>query len=475
MFKEKLMSAVKEAAEAYNGGMSANDAVAKVASANDFTSEQTDRLVEMVNTALVLGKEKDAEDPTGSCELADKKAVAKMLLDGEPNEKSASVVSDPDYSFYSSNPSKANKTICAKRSGIDRMMKAAGIMADCVSNSVPGEIDVSQESLYNKICRDINIVKEASEAASDVIAALEKEASDGISKVAGFLESDKCSDDMVDMFKASLAGSSVIDKVAELSPRLFRSSGGKYSRMSVFDDSPVENIVKVAIDAQECMSKADVYAKKRDMFHKSAEDCRNRMRKILGVPSFGHEKKSEVSDMFTGRRTGAVGDEDADAGVDGEVKMACAIKDLMSKAEITPEEVCSCLDYIEKGAAGPQPLINIPAFEAVDAIAWRMRPGGKEKRIANARRAIILADLMTKDPIISEADPKDVVKAYKTMVMSSPRLSLDPAQVTSFLRNAVNSVAVSPADAKTLTDVEKGMRLANQMSVLDSSIKDSYS
>ena len=61
------------------------------------------------------------------------------------------------------------------------------------------------------------------------------------------------------------------------------------------------------------------------------------------------------------------------------------------------------------------------------------------------------------------------------MVMSSPRVSLDKSQVRAFLRSAVNSVAISPADAKVLGDVDKLTAWANvdQLTHRDSSIKDS--
>jgi hypothetical protein len=101
---------------------------------------------------------------------------------------------------------------------------------------------------------------------------------------------------------------------------------------------------------------------------------------------------------------------------------------------------------------------------------------GETQKLLNIRRSILLADLMSNDPIIRDADPNMVAEVYKTMVMTSPRVSLDKAQVRSFLRGAVNSVAVSPSDAKVIADVDKGISLANRvsdMSSLDSSIKDS--
>ena len=68
-----------------------------------------------------------------------------------------------------------------------------------------------------------------------------------------------------------------------------------------------------------------------------------------------------------------------------------------------------------------------------------------------------------------------ISQIYKSIVKSAPRISLDPALVISVLRTAANSVALSPADAKVLTDVDKGIALSNieRLTNLDSSIKDS--
>ena len=59
--------------------------------------------------------------------------------------------------------------------------------------------------------------------------------------------------------------------------------------------------------------------------------------------------------------------------------------------------------------------------------------------------------------------------------MASPRVSLDKAQVRSVLRAAANSVAISPADVKIISDVDRGVAISNveRLTALDSSIKDS--
>ena len=110
MIKEKLMNALKIAAADYNGGMSANMAVACAAEAWDFNEKQAERLVEMFNTSAALTQEKSASDPSGSCELASKDEVLKILLGGNNQEKTACANGcDYEYSFYSSVPSRTKR------------------------------------------------------------------------------------------------------------------------------------------------------------------------------------------------------------------------------------------------------------------------------------------------------------------------------------------------------------------------------
>ena len=74
--------------------------------------------------------------------------------------------------------------------------------------------------------------------------------------------------------------------------------------------------------------------------------------------------------------------------------------------------------------------------------------------INNLRRSSILQDLYDNDPILSEANPKELMNAYSTIVQTSPEVSLNKEVVRAILRQSVNSMAVSPFDAKQWADLE---------------------
>lgn len=77
----------------------------------------------------------------------------------------------------------------------------------------------------------------------------------------------------------------------------------------------------------------------------------------------------------------------------------------------------------------------------------------------------MLQDLITQDPIISEADPDAVASVYNSILATSPQVANNKEVVRSILRQAVNSVATSPFDAQTWANLEKtqreGARLVN--------------
>lgn len=482
MIKDKLMKALKKAAEAYNGGMNANAAVASAAGDADFNEKQAERLVEMFNTLATINQEKDASDPAGSCELADKGAVSKMLLDGI-TEKKASAADDLadsiDYAFYGSDPLRTNPTMEARERGLSGSIKQASAREE-----VPAELDISQRSLYKVIMEKIALLKSAGEAADDVVRNMRLKMDRDAVKIAKAIESPYAPDDMADMFKAACRGENAVKLVSEYSTKVAGSDGGMFAKAEVFDCSGVDDLLKMAEDIEGCATQIPEYEKKRDYYIAAANDAESTMLEILGFSKRAGAKESMADFFVQGaavKTAGIKADGNAQTapkedGAVAQVKLA----EIIRKSGITDEVVEKLAEDVEKDAAASampriMPMISIPSGETLATLYSAPGMPDERQKIINKRRAMILADLMSNDPIIRDADPGMVAETYKTMVAASPRVSLDKAQVRSFLRSAVNSVAVSPSDAKVLTDVDKGMALSNieRLTNLDSSIKDS--
>lgn len=414
MIKEKLMKALKAAAADYNGGMSANAAVVKAAEEADFNDKQAERLVEMFNTLAALNKERDADDPTGACELASKEAVAKMLVDGCGNEKKASAASAPDYSFYSSSPERTNRTIEARKSGLESMTKAAFAVED----DVPEELKVSQRSLYKSIEANISQLKQAAAAADDVARNLRMEIDRDAVKVAKAIEAHDADPELADLFKAACEHKTAVSLVSEYSTKVAESDGGRFARMHVFDADKAEDLLKVAGEIEANSAMVSYYEGRRDFFMGKAAEAENEIREAVGIESTGGKAGESLSDMLV---------------------------------------------QTEKSAAGV--IFSVPAADKISAISDTVSPSGKmqdeERRLVNERMSIILDKLMTEDPILRDADPNEVASAYKALAMTSPRTALVEAAATAAVRNAVNSVAISPADIKVFTDADRGIAGSN--------------
>ena len=472
MIKEKLIEAVKSAASDYNGGTGADMAVAKAAEAWDFNDKQTDRLVEMFNTALALGQEKSASDPTGTCELADKGNVAKILIESSCRTKKASSSDGVDYSFYSSDPGKTNASIESRRMGMESLTKSASPAPDAIAP----ELNVSQRSLYKVIEEKIGLLKRAAEAADEVARNLVVEADEGVVKIAKAIEHHNADDRLADMFKAACQCKEAVRLVSEYSTKVAESDGGEFAKAHVFDTSPVEDLLKEAQHVESCLSDISEYERKRDYYLSKAAEVESEIMSAVGIEA-AHEKKASLADMFTGEchapNEGGVVKECTEP---DEAGMCMKIAEMLRDSGLESEDIAKLAEELEKGAAPLTGVVPMPSLsESYGALVAKPGIDNERKRVLNVRRSIILADLMTNDPIIRDADPNTVAEAYKTMVMTSPRVSLDKAQVRAFLRSSVNSVAISPSDAKIIADVDKGVHVSNvdRLTTMDSSIKDS--
>lgn len=473
MIKEKLMKALKVAAANYNGGMGANAAVAKAAEDADFNEKQAERLTEMFNTLATLNKEKDASDPTGSCELASKAAVSKLLLGGCTAEKAAAAPDFSDeYAFYAKDPTRTNPAMEARSSGRRALMKAASAETE----RIPDELNVSQRSLYRIIEGKIANLKTAADAADDVARNLRIEADRAAVKIAKAIESPFADARLADLFKAACGSAKAVGMVSEYSTKVAESDGGQYARMSVFDAAPVDDLLKAAEAMDSGLGMVAEYERKRDFYRAKAAEAETEMREAVGIKSASANDK-KLSDFFHGVRRTEETAADEEAEVRTDAGLCMKIAELIRETGVSADEVARLAEDFDKEAA-PKMLWNVSAPSIADAHGALVKQPGvdaERKRLLNVRRSIILADLMANDPIIRDADPNVVTEAYKTIVMTSPRVSLDKAQVRAFLRSSVNSVAISPSDAKIIADVDKGISLSNvdRLMARDSSIKDS--
>lgn len=100
MFKEKLMTALEHAVQLYNKEANASEAVIKTAEAFNFNSDQTQRLIELFNTAHAVAHYKSASDKTGTFALASPAKVIERLFDADKMAELMPPVSNPSLTSY---------------------------------------------------------------------------------------------------------------------------------------------------------------------------------------------------------------------------------------------------------------------------------------------------------------------------------------------------------------------------------------
>ena len=322
------------------------------------------------------------------------------------------------------------------------------------------------------------MLKSASEAADEVVRGLKIEAEQGVVKIAKAIEDPFADQRMADMFKAACKSENALKSVSEYSTKVAESDGGEYAKAYVFDASLVEDLLKVAEEVEGNIASIPEYEKKREFYATKAAEAEKALKDILGLTTV--EKKASIADFFNAGAVKPVKKAES-APANGETgddaSTVLKIASLIKESGVSAAEVGRLAEDLEKDAA-PMTLITpvqLQGGDAIDALSRGKSIPAERQILLNVRRSILLADLMSNDPIIRDADPDDITQAYKTIVMTAPRVSLDKAQVRAFLRSAANSVAISPSDAKVISDVDRGVAMSNveRLTSLDSSIKDS--
>jgi hypothetical protein len=437
MVKEKLRKALEDAVKNYNEGMSADAAIVAAAKEHDLTIDQVDRVVESFNTAKAINYyEKTTGDRTGGFDLADKKGVTLALFGKEnstakpkeekvteKSEKKEEKTAEAVYSdaFYTTAPDTSlnRKSLFKEKraSYLDRLAKQAE------ERRAHGYSDATLADMASDA---YSTIKSAEADAMSAVGTIDSYLNDAIIKIAegitrvgyGF------QNDRADMFKAACPHKRVINAVSKACPILKAASGGKYAKMAVVDTTPVDGLLAEADEMNKAMDKRAEFIEKAEMFRKRAELVKSAMLKdpsMRGVVKQASAARNATENFIHRPKTPYT-------------------KPIEKKAQAS----------FADGLLALQP--NTRAIVSKGA-----------KTIANHERSALLADLMSSDPIIQEADPRQVSAVYKSIIMSSPKLSLNKEVVRSVLRQAVNSIALSPADSQTLAKIEESMAKSNAL------------
>lgn len=414
-FEDKLRSALEDAVKFCNEGSTPDEAVCKSASAHEFNSDQTDRLVETLNTAITINQYKQASDRTASFPLAHKTKVAAMMLDadkvlGKTEEKKSEAVSTHIYFDYS-------------KPAYDYIAHEDDVIEKAAENEEK-TTGLSRDNLAYLLINQKKLVKNAADFAANIAGMMK---SDLVSQLYGLAETiKKAGVTKYSRFKAATEHKDITRELDKVLPFEFKEAE---CHDSFIDDSDLADLEKTASEMAEMLHSMKDMRAQADSMHKQAE-----------------KMEQEITTAFIGEEEGP-----------------STFLSLFKEASLAKSSSMVGRLAFGKGMTTDSPgLVHSDAFKLDELLFGNKAKENDEteRTVENVRRAMMLQDLMTRDEIIREADPDVVASTYQTLLNMSPQIANDKELTRAVLRQAVNSVAISPYDASTWTDLEKKQREA---------------
>ena len=443
-FKNKLMSALQDSVGHLNTGSTPNESVAKAAAAADFNPEQTRRLCETFNTARTIyhfqskPNEKDASFP-----LADQDEVLGILY-AAPIKAAVKHDVLPDYSEYEV------REVMAKAANEDTPLSPAPLETELGAIS-----DQTRQNMLNEQARRAHKMIDTQR---DLAKNAESEANQA---------------DILISMKTSALAKNILNAVNSLE---------KYARLWTVCDTPKYvpimaglqshlPSVKVARVTDHVVDDRDLGAWKQavDEIQRLTESASNLRAVATSMQKDADDFEKQFNELLenksdTEKREGLFDDI-----LKGEVKTAGKSGPFFSLSTLgfgdageqkdkpklaLPPSVAATSD-VAKAVSKPSELAMHTVGHALKA---KSNTNQVIERLKNQQREVLMQDLITNDPYISEADPKMVAGIYQQLAQLSPEVSTNKEVVRAILRQGIHSAAISPYDAAAMVDLEKTIR-----------------
>lgn len=433
-FKTQLKEALSSAVGYFQDSGDPNAACVKAANEAGFNPDQADRLVETFNTARVICHYKAAEDKASSCSLADKATVRGQLEVSGTDDKTAEYDRD-DYGCY-------------KQAEVDYVVPAVK----------EAEFTVHEEPLSKEAqdwldIRERNTVMELMKEAEEQARGLHAMADELAEKIAMQLSRNVSLSDVHDKMARIVRAYALddryapgVEKVAAFLPSASDpdiSVLTKYAKQHIVDTSDLKDIVAAIKEASDFVAEASAF-----------EAYAGEMRKYAqAAPAADNLDQASVPDL----------------------------QRMLLIERVRGERNRNTTGGQQRGGSGSGGSRGAGSSSALDAASGALTPfivpliqSGKSRLdaeredrinkatdgINNIRRQLILQDLLTTDKVLSQEDPSRVAAAFRSVNQISPDSTLNKEVLRSMLRSVVQSVAISPFDAKTLADLDKSRRQA---------------
>lgn len=434
-FKTQLKDALTNAVSYFQDGGDPNAACVKAANEAGFNQDQADRLVETFNTARVICHYKAASDKTSPCSLADKETVHGQLT--APVEKAASAEYDTaDYGCY-------------KQAEVDYVVPEVK-MAEFTVTEQP----LSKEASDWLAIRVAETIAECVKSAEEEARAAYSMADELAEKIAMALSRDASIDRVHDRMARIVTAYALddryapgVEKVAEFLPEASDPDLAllqKYARMHVVDVDDLADVVGAIKEAADFVAEGAALTAYAEEMRKQAQSAPSPYGDLDG------KTDDELGSMLLKERI-------------------LSERQRRSFAAAAPGATPAPKGGGGGGKGGGSGNgVSATSFLAyLSDTAKGYHDNGAERRIEkatngvnNLRRQLILQDLLVRDKVLSQEDPTAVAAAFRSIHQISPDTTLNKEVLRSMLRSVVQSVALSPYDAKTLADVDKARHQA---------------
>lgn len=444
-----IKSALSEAVQRVNEGLSPTAALSKVASEMDLNPNYIQRTGEALNVALHYKHFKTASDRSVDFEIADIPQVIEDVF-SRTEKTSAEYASDN----FSGN--EAHETVFNYNRMLSNPIYKKAFLEINEARETNDSFPTTLNTVYEKSANYVQkLHKQADAAEVDKVAAeidlnyRFSELADEFKKEASYRTSFEEFESQV-FAKHGEAATPYIDLLYKLSGQK-EERGVHDSAYMMFDSckeaSMFDNLMKAAeLYLSSAKTAEDMQA---DLNFETAylkETC-----KLMG-------KQSAAKCSHDSEKTEASSDEESDDPVIAEIKKKASDPEYSLAAKHAGDPVLA--QAMEKEAFGFgkvfSDLLQEPLKESFSSI-FRKPPSKPNLTLDNMERKLLLQELMITDPILSKHNPAKVARAFEQILRLSPEISKEKEVVRAELRAMMATQALSKFDADLMTKLDTGM------------------
>ena len=458
MFREELMSALKQAVTHYNGGMDDNGAVVKAASDNDFNTDQTQRLLEVYNTTKTICFFKTADDRTVSFSTADPEKVATSLFSPEAlkREKAESKGTKQAVFDYSEYEQPEHDYTTEESMNITPIKSAE-------------YFDQDMDTLARRANTQIRTMRKTAENCQSTADMCTVKYQDILTKIARSMQQNYHApnkfEDGLQFFKIAHGeqAQAVIGDLLGFLPKNYQEKKASTHMLSTYDTEHASDtsLFKQAVDYK--LDYAELKACELQ-FTEMAKEAEAEFKEACGEtppaeqePDFfavGLQEKLAKS-TYKGTSAYSALTDAANPLNPGEPTEKTTTNEINPVGDIFGMAVKGVGEGTRKSLeSGVAKVLTAPKKRESQRIGDRMR---------NLQRQLIMEDLISNDPVLQGVDANQITNGYQTILQLAPEVSLNKEVVRSILRASTNAEATSPFDAKLMAELETQIKKQTEL------------